>query len=209
MINEGLQLCKEVVKLRKIKLGDDHPDTIGSIGNLAIAYLSTGQISEALPLYEENLKLSTAKLGTNHHYTLTAMNNLADAYSQAGQLEKAIVLHDQALRLMRVKLGPAHSLTVNSMNSLAEILATCNDPQIRDGARAVSLAEEAVAATQRKDGDLLDTLAAAYAETGRFAKAISTEKEAMALIKDPSNRKELEDRLKLYEANAPYRQPSR
>ena len=71
----------------------------------------------------------------------------------------------------------------------------------------MNLAEEAVAATHRNDGNFLDSLAASYAETGQFTKAASVQKEALALIKDPRTKQDCEARLKLYEANSPYRQP--
>ena len=75
------------------------------------------------------------------------------------------------------------------------------------GRMGFALAEEAVAATQHKDVYILDTLAAAYAETGQFTNAVGVQKEALALIKDPGTRSDCEARLKLYEANSPYREP--
>ncbi len=150
-----------------------------------------------------------AKLGPDHPDTLGSMNNLANAYRDAGRLSEALALYEETLKLRKTKLGPDHPATLQSMNGLAWLLATCSDSRLRDGARGVALAEEAVAATQRKDGYVLDTLAAAYAETGQFTKAASVEKEALALIKDPGIRNGCEARLKLYEANSPYREPPR
>ena len=49
-------------------------------------------------------------------------------------------------------------------------------------------AEKAVAATNRKDHAILDTLAAAYAEAGQFTNAISTQKEAIGLVQDANVR---------------------
>jgi hypothetical protein len=48
-------------------------------------------------------------------------------------------------------------------------------------------------------------LAAAYAETGQFAKAVSAVSEAIALLPDGKLKEDCESRLKLYEANSPYR----
>ena len=91
------------------------------------------------------------------------------------------------------------------MNNLAWFLATCNDPAIRDGASAINLAEKAVAATNRKEPNYLDTLAAAWAEAGQFAKAVTIQKEAMAVLRDGESREDYASRLKLYESNKPYR----
>jgi hypothetical protein len=51
-----------MVKLRKIKLGKDYPDTLGSINNLAIDYSKTRQRIEVLQLTEEIVKLRKIKL---------------------------------------------------------------------------------------------------------------------------------------------------
>jgi cytochrome c-type biogenesis protein CcmH/NrfG len=69
-----------------------------------------------------------------------------------------------------MKLAPAK---LESLNNLAWILATSTDPALRNGARSVELAQRAL----RISGDhpvLLQTLAAAYAESGRFAEADGT-----------------------------------
>ena len=71
--------------LMKAKLGQDHPDTLSSMNNLAIAYRDTGRLSEALPLYEEALRLGKAKLAPDHPNTLMYMNNLANAWDKCSR----------------------------------------------------------------------------------------------------------------------------
>ena len=87
-------------------------------------------------------------------------------------------------------------------------LATSTDPLARDGALAVELAQQAVAATRRKDPQMLDTLAAAYAEVGQFAKAGEIQKEAITLLESEETKQEYAARLKLYESGFPYRDAS-
>ncbi len=70
-----------------------------------------------------------------------------------------------------------------AMNNVAWLLSTCPEAATRDGARAVALAERAVALTRRGEPTLLDTLAAAYAEAGRFDDAVRAEREALALAR--------------------------
>jgi len=207
-LSEAVAILEETMNLMKVKLGQDHPDTLISMLDLATAYQTAGRLSEALTLREETLKLMQAKLGPDHPNTLASMLNLANSYGDAGRSNEALALYEKILRLMKAKLGPNHPNTLNSMNSLAGLLASCNDSRIRDGPRAVSLAEASVAATQRKDDSFLDTLAAAYAEVGQFTNAVSAEKEALALTKNSPTRKEYEARLKLYEANSPYHEPA-
>jgi len=92
------------------------------------------------------------------------------------------------------------------LNDAAWLLATCPQAEVRDGRAAVTYAEKAVAATNRKQPFKLGTLAAAYAETGEFAKAAAIQKEAMTLLQDDQQKREFEGRLKLYEAQRPYRE---
>ena len=62
-----------------------------------------------------------------------------------------------------------------SQRGLAWLLATCPDEKMRDGAAAVELAEKAAAGSRRFGyREFLDTLAAAYAEAGRFDNAASS-----------------------------------
>jgi hypothetical protein len=74
---DALQLTEEVLRLQKSKLGEDHPETLGSMANLANRYSEAGRRSEALQLTEEVLKLRKSKLGEDHPDTLTSMANLA------------------------------------------------------------------------------------------------------------------------------------
>ena len=68
------------------------------------------------------------------------------------------------------------------------------------------LAEQACELTQYEDPDKLDTLAAAYAEVGRFADAVATARRALRAA-DPKSQLagEVRERLALYEAQQPFR----
>jgi Flp pilus assembly protein TadD len=90
-------------------------------------------------------------------------------------------------------------------NNLAWSLATHPDATLRDGAEAVRLAQHAVALTRGTDADLLDTLAAAYAEHGRFAEALTTLERTRELVVEPGVREMLEGRVRLYREGRPYR----
>jgi RNA polymerase sigma factor (sigma-70 family) len=78
---EALKLHEETLRLRKTKLGPDHPDTLASMHNLANSYAELGRHAEALKLREETLRLQKAKLGPDHPDTLASMHNLANSYA--------------------------------------------------------------------------------------------------------------------------------
>jgi len=69
-----------------------------------------------------------------------------------------------------------------ALNSLALFLARTSNPELWDARSAVTLAQKAVAATNRKDPACLSTLAAAYASAREFAEAVKIQKEAMTLL---------------------------
>ena len=97
------------------------------------------------------------------------------------------------------------TIATEDYDEMAWTLATNPDPKLRDGRRAVDFAEKAIAATNRKDPKVLDTLAAAYAELGQFMDAVRCEQEAIALPGDDQLKNRFTSRLKLYESNSPYR----
>jgi hypothetical protein len=99
------------------------------------------------------------------------------------------------------------------LDKLAWGWATAAIPEARDGPAAVRFALKAVELTNRKEPALVDTLSAAYAETGQFDKAVATELEAISLRKGSSLTpgaegilKDFEGRLELYQHKQPYRQ---
>jgi tetratricopeptide (TPR) repeat protein len=91
------------------------------------------------------------------------------------------------------------------LNAWAWLLATSENSAIRDGPKAVGLAEKAVAATSRKEPTHLGTLAAAFAEAGQFEQAVKAQQEAIALLQTEAEKNDYRTRLKLYETKVPYR----
>jgi tetratricopeptide (TPR) repeat protein len=79
-----------------------------------------------------------------------------------------------------VRLMPDSPL---ALNELAWLLATSSDAALRNGPEAVQLAEHGCAVTSRRDPMLLATLAAAYAEAGKFSEAINAAQEALSLAR--------------------------
>ena len=96
---------------------------------------------------------------------------------------------------------------VSGQNAIAWVLATSNDPAIRNGKEAEKWAQKAIAATDSTNAFVLDTLAAAYAEQGDFAAAVSTQEKAVSMLtkQDASKSKEFDDHLKSYQAKKPWR----
>jgi tetratricopeptide (TPR) repeat protein len=98
------------------------------------------------------------------------------------------------------------------LNSLAWLLPTCPDDKVRNGKKAVGTAQRACDLAKKPSGDLLETLAAAHAETGNFAEAVRLARAALDGPKlDHSEfaarrSSTARDRLQLYEAGKVFRE---
>jgi Flp pilus assembly protein TadD len=115
-------------------------------------------------------------------------------------MAEACVQYEEALRLV-----PGDPET---QNNLALLLATSEEPSLRNGEMAVRLAREANDRIGGRNPLFLRTLAAALAETGRFSDAAQTARSGIELAQatgQPGLVARLSDELKLYEAARPLR----
>jgi hypothetical protein len=108
-----------------------------------------------------------------------------------------------------VKRDPASSV---ALNNLACLLATAPDAALRDGAEAVKCAEQACTLTGYSNAATVTTLAAAYAEAGRFADAVAAAEKSCKLAAanaDPVLLQRNMELLELYRRKQPFHQPAR
>lgn len=92
------------------------------------------------------------------------------------------------------------------LNQLGWLHATVPDDSLRDGARAIEFATQACEISGFRDGNTLDTLAAAYAEAGDFEKAILWQEQALDRS-DEGRHADLQTRMALYRDKKAYRLP--
>jgi tetratricopeptide (TPR) repeat protein len=196
-------------------------------GNLGQAFLQKNDLDSAIPHIKRALELGPE--------TADLQDNLGTALAQKGQTADAIPHFQRALALSpdmieaRYYLGMALVMTGRRTEGLAEwrqalrkdpdnvpvlnetawVLATSADATLRNGSEAVPLAEHAVQLTSAHEPAILGTLAAAYAEAGRFDKAVELEQRAAELANvqgKPNLAATLNARLSLLEAKTPIRQ---
>jgi tetratricopeptide (TPR) repeat protein len=108
-----------------------------------------------------------------------AQNNLGLALLQTGDAKRAVAHLEKAL-----EINPGH---MNAEVNLAWVLATSPDDSLRNGARAVQLAEDVATRAGHANAIVLRTLAAAYGEVGRFDDAITTARQAVEVAKAMGN----------------------
>ncbi|CAG8063314.1 unnamed protein product [Penicillium nalgiovense] len=116
---EAEQLEVQVMESRKTKLGEDHPDTLTSMANLAVTYRNQGRWEEAEQLEVQVMETRKTKLGEDHPDTLTSLANLAVTYRNQGRWEEAEQLFVQVKETRKTKFGEDHPDTLTSLANLA------------------------------------------------------------------------------------------
>jgi tetratricopeptide (TPR) repeat protein len=164
-------------------------------GVLALALASLGQLDEAADQYEQAIREKPDDPKLHYLFAMTL--------AMQGNVRGAADHYHQVLRLQ-----PDN---IEALNNLAWILAANASDELRQGAEAVRLAERACELSRRREPLLLGTLAAAYAEAGRFGDAVKTAENARDLataagLKDVARKNS--QLLELYQAGKPYREPN-
>ena len=204
------------------------PDNANANWLLGRWYHSQQLLDQAIEYYNKSLEIDPA----NGYIQFT----LGSAYCQKGQLDDAVrclqkgaqldpgnaegrcILGEALLAQGRVpeavdtfqKVLNLDPDSVEALNIFALVLATNPDDHVRDGARAVQLAEHACRLTHYQEPLPVGTLAAAYAEAGRYDEAIATSEKACDLAKQRGETDLFQKNQKLrelYRAHKPYREP--
>lgn len=160
---------------------------------LGSALCAQNKVGEGIPHLEQALALDPT-LSEAHGF-------LGEAYAGQGQLALAVE------HFMRALEGLPDNPFL--LNRVGWIYATSARDDIRNGAKAVELAERAVQLTAGQDAFSFDTLAAAYAEQDRFIDAVTSARKALALARAQNRQSlipELEQHLALYEAHRKVRE---
>jgi len=156
----------------------------------AQAYQYLKRDEEALADYNQHL--------LTHPNDVNALVNRSSLTVKRGEYQRSLKDREDA------HLQAPQPMTANM---LAWALATAPNPELRDGSRAVGLAEQACIATEWKLDYMIDTLAAAYAEAGQFEEAKRYQQQVLDMMsQEPSeSRRDRQARLKLYQSGEPYR----
>jgi tetratricopeptide (TPR) repeat protein len=164
-------------------------------GNLGKLLLQRKQLPEAIVHFQKALQLDPNDEGL-HQY-------LGICYFQLGRNSEAITQFQEGLRIKPADEG--------ILNNLAWILATCPEASLRDGNKALDLARQANDLAGGKNPLILGTLAAAFAETGRYSEAVETAQRAVDLAQAQSNDRlaaGLQTEMKFYQTGSPFHSPA-
>ncbi len=212
-----------------------YPEHGRAHNNLGVALQGQGKTEGAIEHYHRALQSKPDFSEAQNNLLAKAHNNLGIALQRQGKTEAAMEQFHRALQI-KPDSAEAHNnlgfllqvqgdipaavrhytraLDLNpdfpqALNNLAWIRATHPDAVFRDGTKAVKLAERSCELTGHQVVSELDTLAAAYAEAGRFSEAIKTASKAIDMATTAGDKKlarEIRGRVKLYLQSIPYRE---
>lgn len=170
------------------------PRVKGAWLNLAAALQRTGRQGEAAAAYEQVLALDPAS---------------AQARLGRGFALIALDRHREAARHLREDMK-VHPDQPAFAHMLARLLAASPDPRVRDGGRALAIAEDV--SRRLRSTDVIETGAMALAELGRFEEAVLVQRKAMDLAAEAgrlsaAERKRMAQPLAAYEQRKPWRRP--
>ena len=186
-LDKAISLLQAAVNLR--------PDNTPAHENLAKALLQKGEVADALIHYQKLLELQPNNIEVH--------NIVGTVLIQHGRIREGVEEWQNVLAIQ-----PDNG---NALSNLAWIFATSPDDSLRDGAKAVQLAEDALRISGRRIPIIFRTLAAAYAETGEFSQAIQTAQQGIELANSQGNfslATELQGNITLYQEHQPLRDPS-
>jgi tetratricopeptide (TPR) repeat protein len=172
------------------KSGLTGADRAGAFNNRGNAYRRIGEEEKAFQDFTWSIE-ADPNWGT-------AYLNRGHMYERRGDWAHAVADFEKAGHLSPI------DVRAEALNDEAWLLATCSDREVRNGPKAVELAQKAIS---YKDGPAQrDTLAAAYAQSGKFDDAVREESKAIELLKAKTPTAEtagFEQRLELYRSGMP------
>lgn len=185
-------------KTLSAQFADGTPQKEELLKKLAVAYWQADQLKQAFKTLDQVIRMNAS--------SWDAFRLRGEIYLGTGEHMEATVAYEKALRLMPETATPAQQS--NLLNNYAWILCTSPEEKVRDGARALELGKKACELTDFSEAHLVSTLAAAYAETGDFEKAIEYAKKAVELGEKEASEQieQLREELKSYEEKKPWRE---
>jgi tetratricopeptide (TPR) repeat protein len=163
---------------------------------LIYPYINLGNSYSQLKRYDEAIAQYKKAIVLNPKYVI-GYYNLGITYNKLKRYDEAIAQYKKT-----IEIDPNHA---SAYNNLAWFFATALRQDLRNGKLAIEYAQKACELTKWQEPNFLDTLAAAFAETGDFPKAIQWQKKALEFAGFANV--ETRQRLELYTKGQPYREP--
>lgn len=168
---------------------ETQPDLAGASFLLGVSNFEMDRYQEAMGALLAALRLEP-KMAQGYYYLGMAAETL-------GKTRQALEFYAAAVLVK--------GDYVDSLRACADILATHPSQDLRDGERALKMAQKAVLHAPESDAQLLVTLAAAYAEAGYMSDAVATARKAVRKAESEKAKADAEARLEAFLKDQPFR----
>ncbi len=202
-----------------------NPECWVAHANLGAVHLYRGSVDEAVQHFQMALDIRW-DVPLTHIGFARALQKLGRLEEAAGHYEATLKIDpahwlahkDYAALLMKIGRGgealvhtyymvtlPTAEKRWDGLMALAWILGTCSDASLRDSRLAVELAQRANRLTNFGNPEVLQILAAAYAEAGRFKEAVETAQRALTISHQQALKDDIQTQLNFYLRSEPFR----
>lgn len=202
------------------------PDAATFAFNLGNLLLQQGRLAEAREHFEVTVRLQPDLADAHYNLGYLALRDdrvpaALEHLREAVRLRPGHVSSRSSLALALMKGGAAAEAVreyeaalqtdprlLSALNNLAWIRATAPEAALRDGARALELAERAMGVSGGRDASVLKTLAAAQAESGRFDEALRSARQAQDIAQKQGAAElaaSVQECVRLFESGKPCR----
>ena len=187
LIKEGIKELELALRLR--------PAFAGAHNNMGVALMGQGKLQDAIRHFSLAIKANSD--------SAESRNNLGAALAQLGRFREAIATLKEGVQ--------RHPEDAPLAYTLAWQLSTAPRPEWRDGEAALRLMRKFTEKSGNRNPFVLNALAAAYAESGRFEEAVNAAREAASRA-DEAGKKEMASQIRSlvqgFEKKIPYRSPN-
>jgi tetratricopeptide (TPR) repeat protein len=175
-------LCVRILEVRRQLLGEENPDTLISMNNLAGTYRLEGKYVQAEPLLVQALAIKRRVLGEIHHSTATAWNSLATLYRLEGKLAEAEPLQLKAVEVWRAVSGDEGPETMTAENGLATLYQAQKRYREAEGVwtKVLEVQRRTLGAKHPKTLDVMGSLGDVQIQQGKYAAAEPLLREALS-----------------------------
>ncbi len=106
LLERSMSIGEEAFAGRTRVLGEEHPETLTTLANLALTYKALGMDEKAAEMQRREMELVIRVLGEEHPDTIVSMANFGETLRQQKRYSEALEILDRSIRAARKALPP-------------------------------------------------------------------------------------------------------
>jgi tetratricopeptide (TPR) repeat protein/transcriptional regulator with XRE-family HTH domain len=118
---QARHLMREALRIRRARLGEDHPYTALAYTNMGYLLVQIGEPEEAGAYYEQGLLIRQRTLGEEHTDTATSLYSLGRLRRMQARWEEAQAYLEQAMAIFLARHGNKYVFVASCLNELGMV----------------------------------------------------------------------------------------